>query len=358
MGGGTVAGWDLGGAHLKAAWVDASGRIGGVTQVPCPLWQGLERLRQALDEVLRDGVYAAADRHGLTMTGELADLFPDRAHGVMSLLDTFDEKLDPAGVSVYAGRSGFVGPVRAREIPDAVASANWLASVEAVAARSGSGLLVDVGSTTTDVVPFTCGRARARGYSDRERLGNDELVYTGVVRTPLMAIARRVPLRGEWIGVTAEHFATMADVYRLTGQLPAHGDQGDTADGAGKSPAQSAVRLARAVGSDAREGSPATWRRLAGYFAERQLALIRDACERGLSRELVPDDRPIVGAGVGRFVVQALCERMHRPYLDAASLWESSAPGGFDVADCLPAVAVAMLYQAISPSRLLQSAEW
>ena len=281
------------------------------------------------------------------MTGELADLFCDRAHGVTSLLAALDEKLDPARLRVYAGRSGFVSAERATEIPQAVASANWLASVQAVAGRLDSGLLVDVGSTTTDVVPFSGGQARARGYTDRERLGTDELVYTGVVRTPLMAIARRVPLHGRWHGVMAEHFATMADVYRLTGQLPPHADQGDTADGADKTLAHSAVRLARMVGSDAAEQTPAVWRRLAGYFADRQLDHIRDACERMLSPDLLTENAPIVGAGVGRFVVEALAERMHRPYRDAANLWEHSVASEFDIADCLPAVAVAMLFRAV-----------
>ena len=51
-------------------------------------------------------------------------------------------------------------------------------------------LLIDVGSTTADVVPIVAGRVAATGRNDLERLQAGELVYTGVLRTNLAAIAR------------------------------------------------------------------------------------------------------------------------------------------------------------------------
>ena len=59
--------------------------------------------------------------------------------------------------------------------------------------------------------------------TDAARLATGELVYHGVVRTPLCALAARVPFRGSAVSVMNEFFATTADVYRLTGELdPAH----------------------------------------------------------------------------------------------------------------------------------------
>jgi len=69
------------------------------------------------------------------------------------------------------------------------------------------------------------GKAQPRGYADSERLQYGELVYSGVVRTSLMALATTAPFAGEWVGIMAEHFATTADVYRITGELPAYADQ-------------------------------------------------------------------------------------------------------------------------------------
>ena len=47
----TLIGWDIGGAHVKAARIDG-GRVSGVVQVACPLWQGLDKLDAAVAEAL------------------------------------------------------------------------------------------------------------------------------------------------------------------------------------------------------------------------------------------------------------------------------------------------------------------
>src|ERR1019366_4686400 len=106
----------------------------------------------------------------------------------------------------------------------------------------------------------------------------------------------------EWKGVAAEYFATMGDVYRLTGELAEAHDMADTADGAGKTPEDSARRLARMVGRDLRDASMQDWRRLAAAFRHAQLLLLQDAVQRAISRGLIVDDAPLVGAGAGGFL--------------------------------------------------------
>ena len=211
----TVTGWDVGGAHLKVARVVTDQEIAAAVQVPCRLWEGLDRLTDAIAEV--GGRLDLAGRHAITMTGELVDLFDDRAEGVARLSAAMSAALPSAALSVYAGRRGFLAPEAAAARWPEVASANWLASVHWAAARLPQGLFLDVGSTTTDVVAFRDGRDLAQGDTDAERLASDELVYTGITRTPLMALAERVTFEGVEQGVMAEYFATMADVYRLTG---------------------------------------------------------------------------------------------------------------------------------------------
>ncbi|MFZ0789866.1 MAG: hydantoinase/oxoprolinase family protein, partial [Chromatiaceae bacterium] len=276
-------GWDLGGAHIKAVKLVGAGRAPVVVQVPCALWQGLDRLDEGIDRVL-SLIGNAPSRHAMTMTGELVDLFDDRASGVETLIGMMRRRLARDRLMVYAGPKGFLEPDAAMHAAELVASANWMAAAQFVATRVSSGLLVDLGSTTADLVPFGDGRVTARGYSDRQRLEQDELVYTGAVRTPLMSLARRVPFAGAWTPLMAEHFATTADVYRLTGELPDHADLHSSADGREKSVAASARRLARMVGMDAAAADLSAWRRLAGFFAEMQLRAIADACERILSR--------------------------------------------------------------------------
>ena len=341
-----ATGWDLGGAHLKAAQSDARGRLQGALQLPCPLWKGLDHLVAALDEAKRR--LAPTHRHGVTMTGELVDLFADRAEGVARLVEAVRQALPDANIAIYAGAAGFVAPAAARSRVREVASANWHASACFVAARCPAGLFVDVGSTTTDVVPFADGAVRNAGFSDAERLVAEELVYTGVTRTPVMALADSAPFAGERQRLMAEHFATAADLHRLTGALPADADQHDTADGRGRSAEDSARRLARMLGRDLDSAEPAAWRRLARHLAERQLQQIHGAAERVLSRGLIGDDAPVVGAGIGRFLADTLAARLGRPFFEFATLvsgapetWEWAAAGAPAAAAAAVAAATA-----------------
>jgi probable H4MPT-linked C1 transfer pathway protein len=335
-------GWDLGGAHLKAVALAGDGRVRAVLQVPCPLWQGMDRLESAIDQVLGCLPDRPA-RHALTMTGELADLFPDRATGVEALIGVMRRRIPDATLKVYAGRLGLLDPDSALDVAAFVASANWMATATLAARRIPQGLLADIGSTTADLVPFREGRSASRGLADRERMVQGELVYSGVVRTPVMALASRVPFAGDWVPLMAEHFATAADLHRLTGELPGHADLMPSADGRDKTPQASAGRLARMLGLDARDGSLSDWQRLAAYLAEIQLRVLADACARLLSRGELDAQAPLVGAGVGRFLAVRLAERLGRRYLG----FESLLPGGEglvpDAADCAPAAAVARL---------------
>lgn len=337
-------GWDIGGAHLKAAWVNCNGELAAVVQKPCPLWQGLDKLRDAAASVLRE-LPPADCRHALTMTGELVDLFAGRDDGVRAIIAAMRELLPGAELLIYAGKLGFIEASRIDASHyAAVASANWLASAGYAATRIGDGLFVDVGSTTTDILLLEQGQVQALGYSDYERLASRELIYTGVVRTAVMALADSVEDRGREVGLMAEYFATTADVYRLTGQLHEAHDQTDSADGAEKTPHASARRLARMIGCDFTPDELPRWRQLAERLRAKQLAKIRQGCETQLARGRQPAASPFVGAGCGRFLVEALAEGLGRPYLDFAEL--VPAAGTFsemDAADCAPAVAVALL---------------
>ncbi len=337
-----VLGWDLGGAHVKAVLLDASGVAVEAIQVACPLWQGLDRLRDAVDQIWDALPYSAAF-HAVTMTGELADIFSSREEGVVALSTFMEERFGTESVCFYAGIHGFITAPQVRQHAADIASANWRASAAFLAGVCGDALLLDVGSTTSDLMLLYQGAVASPACGDAERMQRDELVYTGVVRTPLMAIASRVPFQGGWQGVAAEVFATAADVYRLTGDLEDVHDMAGTADGAGKTMEASARRLARMVGCDLDDAGLEDWIQLASTFKSRQLRTLQEAAERALSRGLLPKGAPLIGAGAGRFLVQALARQMDRPYQDAAQ-WVQAVPEahGWAVV-CLPAYAVARL---------------
>jgi len=264
---------------------------------------------------------------------------------VKTIIARFAKQVPVDRTYIYAGPAGFLTPRHAEQKTDAVASANWAASAQLVASHLPDALFVDIGSTTTDLVPIRGGVLRVRGFSDADRLACEELVYTGVVRTPVMALADRIPFDGQWIPAMAEYFATTADVYRLTGELPEGADQLPAADNGGKTVRASARRLARMIGRDLESAPLAQWKQCARKLADLQVWQIRQACERVLSRTVAVDHSPVVGAGTGRFVARKLAVQLGRRYRDFDSLIDAAPDTASWASSCAPAVAVALLAQ-------------
>ena len=338
----TFVGWDVGGAHLKVASVDRSGMVTNAIQFPSPLWLGMNHLDQALDNASQ---YLPVGKvmHVMTMTAELVDIFDDRCAGVSQLVATFTKRFGNH-IKIYAGQSGLLDSASVANHIEEIASANWHATANYVGSLVGDGILVDIGSTTTDIIPFQSGRCCQRGYTDRERMQFNELVYTGIIRTPVMAIVDCIPYKGEWQSLTAECFATMADIYRLTGELNEDDDMMTPPDGAGKTPSASLKRLARMLGTDPGHGENlANWRQAAFFIAEQQLQQISQALFRVLSDKTIADDAPLIGAGCGRFLVYKLSQRTCRPYMDFSELLDVDDNLRLAAASCAPAVSVAQI---------------
>lgn len=338
-----IIGWDIGGAHLKAARSE-SGVITKAAQIPCPLWLGVQELERAFLEA--EAALGQAQVNVITMTGELCDAFATRKEGVEALSAIMARLLSQRRAFFYAGRFGFVQerevPARATEI----ASANWHASAALAGLHISETLFIDMGSTTTDIIPVADGKPAAMGYTDAERLAHGELVYTGISRSFLMAGPRLVPFAGKWTPLMNEWFAAMADVHRILGQLPEGADMLEAADGREKSAAASRARLARMVGRDSGEANEGAWERLARFFAEAQLREITDAAALVLSRGILPEAAPITGAGTGRGIIKELARRMNRPYAAFDRFIKTLPEAGGKACDCAAASAVALLASA------------
>ncbi len=297
----SIIGWDIGGAHLKAArWED--GRIVKVAQVACPLWLGLAELHRAFAEA--KALVGPADLNGATMTAELCDAFASREEGVNGVAALAAQELAPGRLLFYAGPEGFVEPGAVAAHATKIASANWHAGASFAGLTHKDALFVDMGSTTTDLIPVIGGTVKTQGYGDATRLANGELVYAGVVRSYLMSSGvKLVPFGGRWVPLMNEWFAASSDIYRLLGELPDGADVMETADGREKTVEASKARLARMLGYDGPEADLATWQQLARFFAEIQLRDLTNAAHLILSRGEIAGDAPVVGAGAGRFVV-------------------------------------------------------
>jgi probable H4MPT-linked C1 transfer pathway protein len=276
------------------------------------------------------------------MTGELCELFPDRQTGVREILSHLATELD-ADLRVYMGLQGFADTATAMAEPASVGSMNFLASAALVARSASEALLVDMGSTTTDVIPIVGGTPFPRGLTDGDRLRTGELVYTGLTRTDVSVVAQRAKFKGHDQRLAAGGFASMADVRRVLGELPDGVDQHATLDGRGTSIEESVARFARCFGRDAVDASIEDWRHAARDIADRQLAEVRAAIEDVLARSTLTSDAPVVAAGIGAAQIEAIAHALGRSTLRFAAL-ANAAPDCEEWATrCAPAVAVALL---------------
>ena len=343
--------WDIGGAHVKFACATEGGVLSAVRQWACPIWRadGVARLEEVLREAVRE--YAADDKacHAVVMTAELADCFVSRADGVRALLAVLREALP--GRRLFYTCDGFIDEETAAGDPLRVASVNWHATAAYVAARLPYAVLMDVGGTTTDVVAVGEGAPICEACDDAGRLLSGELVYSGAVRTPLMAMGP--DLNGE--PLIAEQFAVAADVYRVLGDLPEGADLYETCDRRDKTSEASARRIARMFGRDYEPAGDAgdagefgrdeilfgAWRSVAEAFAARQCAMMTKACERAIAR--LASDAPLVGAGVGRFIVRRIARETGREYRDFAELLNAAGEVAEAGATCAPAASLPFL---------------
>jgi probable H4MPT-linked C1 transfer pathway protein len=334
-----TAGYDVGGAHLKLALADDHRTI-AVRQIACPLWQGLERLDAAFAEAAP--FVARAEMHAVTMTGELCELFPDRRTGVRVILDRL-EPLLPRGFRVWLGLKGFGDVATAEAEPMHAASTNYLATATLIGRRLAEALLIDMGSTTTDIIGIVGGNPAPRGLTDGERLMTSELVYTGLTRTDPCIVSHSGRLRGREQRLAAGGFASMADVRRILGELPDGVDQHATADGRGKSVEESVARFARVFGRDAEDASVEEWRSAARELADKQMEEIRLAAASVLDEFKQLSEAPVVAAGIGASKIATLMAQQGNKIVRFSALANATPKCSDWATYCAPAVAVALL---------------
>ncbi len=342
-----TVGWDIGGAHVKASLLRGAEVI-DAAQWPCPLWQGLEHLHAALAAAQqRWPALQQHAEHAVTMTGEMVDLFATREDGVQRIAAVLAHTFAAEKLHFFAGDAGWCGHDQVAMQWRHVASANWLATALhcAMQVAEGEALLIDIGSTTTDIIALRRGHVLTTARTDAERLASGELTYHGVVRTPLCALAQRIAWCGREHNVMNEFFATTADVYRLTGELDAAHDQAASADNAAKDLPATRQRLARMIGLDARDGTAEDWSAFAREWKRHQLQALHSEVERVRQLHGLADDTPLISSGCGDFLVRELGANVLGYASDVARMSAQAMPHAAGwVQVCAPSVAVATLW--------------
>lgn len=301
----TVIGWDIGGVNTKAARV-AGDAIAArnepfeIQHAPSTLAVRLQGIASALGA---DGT----ESHAITMTAELSQFFRTKRDGVAWVLDALEDAFPGARILVYTVDGRFIDPASARTEPLHVAASNWAATATLVASRVPDAMLIDVGTTTTDIIPIVAGRVAALGHTDPERLLSGELLYLGAVRTPVEAIAHRVPLHDGLAGVSAESFALSGDIYLWRGELSPEGYTAPTPDARPATRPFAGERIARVVCADRELLDDSDIDRIAAFVADTMIARIVASIVRVHERH--PHLASAVIAGQGAFIARAAARR-------------------------------------------------
>lgn len=271
-----ILGLDIGGANTKMASSDGS----FTASAYLPLWKGcdIEGMLHTIKEKA-----GAIDAVGVTITGELADCFATKKEGIGQISGAVKSVFPRA---VFYGSDGRfyhdVGDTRL------FSAANWSASARFIGIAQKNILFIDIGSTTSDIIPIVNGIPVA-GTTDFERLSRGELVYAGALRTNVAALLHTVALGGKAVRTSSELFAITGDVNLLLGHISEEDYICDTPDNALKTKAGAALRLARVVCCDLEELTMGDALELAQQAYRRQLDDLKDgivevAVQNGLKR--------------------------------------------------------------------------
>ncbi|MBN2153003.1 MAG: hypothetical protein JW839_16240 [Candidatus Lokiarchaeota archaeon] len=325
-----LLGMDIGGVNIKCSsmpWGDVLQPGQALsTKDHFPLWErSTGELRGRLERIIHEHINIApkpGDDAGkitvfpcASITGELSDAFSSKREGVECIASSFassigaaQEKLPCATIKPprFVATDGTLKP-----LPDAirdyraVSAANWYATASWVGSFAPDCILVDCGSTTTDVIPIAGGRPVPVGFTDLDRLRSGELVYTGVLRATIPSVAHVVLVGGEPVPVSFEKFALMADVHLILGNITREQYDCDTADGRPNTIDDSKKRLARVVCEDAAELGDDVIVEMASFLANAQVRMIQDGIERASRQHGRTLPCVLTGLGEGSVALQA-----------------------------------------------------
>jgi len=295
-----ILSFDIGGANIKKLVFDVQkNKILKNESYYFPFWERFDDFDSFLSQLKEK-----ADRVGFVFTAEMVDAFSSRREGVRFLVQK---------CSRLFSQPRFMDRDRKLLLEDEIseplklAGANYVASLHFMEEHLGRGILLDIGSTTTDILPFRKGHAPyARG--DLERMMKKQLLYMGCMRTPLAAVASTIRFRGREIKPAGELFAVTADVYSALGELESYPTP--TPDGRGKDRDESLQRVARMVCSDASELGDEVWV-LCREFRKAQVEatshyLKKVAAEHGMHKAYL--------GGSGHFLGRSACEMAGMEY--------------------------------------------
>ena len=275
------------------------------------------------------------------MTAELSDAYQTKREGVTHILDSIVEVFPETSVWVVDANANLLTLSEAREEPLRVAAANWAATAWMVGRHIRDCFLIDVGSTTTDIIPIVDGKPKTVGKTDTERLISGELVYTGALRTTIPAIVSHIPVWEKKCRVSSEKFSLSADVHLILNHISEEEYSCETADGRSKTVEHSLARLARVICADTDMLQRSEIYEIARYIYQCQLNQIKEALIQVAAKNTAIKRIVVTGTGRNFLARKAAAEAGFTDIIDLGEII------GWKGADVSPAYAMALMVATI-----------
>jgi probable H4MPT-linked C1 transfer pathway protein len=312
----TVLGFDVGGANTKVACIRADkSRVLSVMVATeyFPVWKKPDTLPEVLLCLQKRLGVEKIDILSVTMTAELSDAYQTKTEGVHHILSCINKAFIKVPTYILNRNSELFTATEAMEHPLEVASANWAATGWLVAQQYQNALVIDVGSTSTSIIPIVNGKPAAKGKTDLDKLICGELVYTGSLRTNIAAIVQSIPVKAGVASVSSEFFALSGDVHLILGNIVVEDYTSETADGRGRSVPEALARLARVVCADIDMLTKHELFEIAQYIYKQQVSQIAAGLSRvyAYTKSLVNNRVPVVITGLGKdFLARGAAEQI------------------------------------------------
>lgn len=298
-------GIDIGGANLKVT----NGKENRI--IYFPMWKKASELGDKLKEISN---HFGAEKAGVVITAELADVFKNKKEGIEFIAKKCNEVFREVYFLDIDGKL-------TKEIKDPLkfCASNWMASVTFLMADGYRNFLfVDMGSTTTDLIPVK--ERVMSGKTDFERLKRRELIYIGVLRTPVFYVLKRF----KGVELCPEFFAITADVFRITGEISEEDYNCDTPDSAGKEVRDCMRRLARTVCCDLEELGEENVKLLALMVRKTIIKTLEKEIRSKVSQYGL---KRVFACGIGEFLIENACDctKLSEIYGEASKLFPAFA---------------------------------
>ena len=290
-----IIGWDIGGAHIKAAKIDFKKQTSKTKLIYSPIWKNLNYLKKSIKLIKKK--LGKTNYHAITMTAELSDIFPDRKKGVNHVINLSSKILGEKNIFFYSKKSFLIKKLAIKK-PFELNSMNWHATASFISNFFPNCILVDIGSTTTDITPIKNKEIISKCVTDYQRLKSNELIYLGILRTPIQAVEKKKNLINE-------NFANLSDVYRVLNKIPNAIDLLPTLDNKTKNKHDSARRIARIFGKDYKKNHFLKWKKTAYQIEGKHLKILKNVIKK-IEKKNFLKKVPIIGAGIGEFLLKKI----------------------------------------------------